>query len=328
MRALTWQGRENVSVETVPDPRDRGADRRDRPRDVHGHLRVRPAPVPRARRVPRRRRRARARGDGRRRGGRPAAPGPPGRRPGRRPVRDRLRHVLDVHAAGCSRQCETTQVAAAGQGRRAVRLHQALRPGARRAGAVPARAAGAVRPGRRARRRQPGRAVPVPVGRAAHRVAGGRVRGGARRAARSVVLGLGPIGQMAARIAAHRGAGLGDRRSTWSPSGSRWRAGTASTSSTSAAPTTSWVRCSDLTDGRGVGRGDRRRRHGGARLARRRGRAKRAATLLPDARRPPADREGRHRTGSPRCTRPSTSRAGAARCRSPACTAARSTRCR
>ena len=77
-------------------------------------------------------------------------------------------------------QCETTQVRAAGQGRRAARLHQAVRPGARRAGRVAARAAGAVRPDHGAGRAA-GRALRLPLRRAPDRVAGSRVR---RRAGR------------------------------------------------------------------------------------------------------------------------------------------------
>ena len=57
----------------------------------------------------------------------------------------------------------------------AARLHEALRPGARRPGRVPARAAGALRPdqGPRGPARRPLR---LPLGRAADRLAGGRVR--------------------------------------------------------------------------------------------------------------------------------------------------------
>ena len=59
----------------------------------------------------------------------------------------------------------------AGQGRRAVRLHLAVRLGARRPGRVPARAAGAVRADQ-GRRRRARRAVPLPVRHPADRVAG------------------------------------------------------------------------------------------------------------------------------------------------------------
>ena len=67
-----------------------------------------------------------------------------------------------------------------GQGRDAVRLHVAVRLGSRRAGRVPPRPAGPVRadqdPGRHA-----GRAVPVPLRRAADRVAGRGLRRHPRR---------------------------------------------------------------------------------------------------------------------------------------------------
>ena len=78
--------------------------------------------------------------------------------------------------------------------------------------------AGPVHPHQGARR-PAGRAVRLPLRRAADGVAGGRVRRRARRAARVVVLGLGPIGDMAARIAQHRGAGRSSA-STWCPSAS------------------------------------------------------------------------------------------------------------
>ena len=76
---------------------------------------------------------------------------------------------------GLQSQCETTQVTRPGHGRRAVRLHEALRPGPRRAGRVPARAAGAVRADQGARGAER-RSLPLPLRRAADRLAGGRVR--------------------------------------------------------------------------------------------------------------------------------------------------------
>ena len=83
----------------------------------------------------------------------------------------------------------------------------------------------------------------------------------------------------------------------------------------------------ELTGGRGPGRRDRRRRHGGARLAARQGR--------PGRRRPAAGRggpaarpTGSRSTGSTRCTPRSRPCAAAAPSRSAASTAARSTRCR
>ena len=106
---------------------------------------------------------------------------------------------------GLQSQCETTQVRDAGHGRRAVRLHQALRPGARRPGRAPARAAGPLRAdqGPRGAARRP---LPVPLRRAADGLAGGRSTPTSRRAAALAVIGLGPIGEMACRIAQHLGA--------------------------------------------------------------------------------------------------------------------------
>ena len=53
--------------------------------------------------------------------------------------------------------------------------------------------------------RAAGRPLRLPLRRAADRLAGGRVRRRSRTAARVVVLGLGPIGDMACRVAHHRG---------------------------------------------------------------------------------------------------------------------------
>ena len=106
---------------------------------------------------------------------------------------------------GLQSQCETTQVREQGMGAALFGYTQALRPGPRRAGRVPARAAGAVRAdqGPRGPARRP---LPVPLRRAADRLAGGAVRrrAGGRDASRCI--GLGPIGEMACRIAQHLGA--------------------------------------------------------------------------------------------------------------------------
>ena len=67
-----------------------------------------------------------------------------------------------------------------GHGRRAVRLLRALRLGARRAGRIPARAAGAVHP-HQGSRGPAGFAVRLPVRRPAHRLAGRRIRRHPRR---------------------------------------------------------------------------------------------------------------------------------------------------
>ena len=108
-------------------------------------------------------------------------------------------------------------------GRRAVRLHQALRPGARRPGRVPAGAAGAVRPDQGARGAAR-RAVPVPVRRAAHRLAGRRVRRRSRRAAASPSSGSGPIGADVARASPGTAARPGDRRRPRARAARAWRA--------------------------------------------------------------------------------------------------------
>ena len=99
---------------------------------------------------------------------------------------------------GLQSQCETTQVHEQGTGAALFGYTKLYGAGARRTGRVPPGPAGAVRTDRRARR-PARRTLPVPLRRAAHRVAGGGVRRGTRRAAPVAVLGLGPIGQMSAR---------------------------------------------------------------------------------------------------------------------------------
>ena len=230
VRALTWQGREDVRVETVPDPRI------EQPTDaivrvtstaicgsdlhLYGVLGM----------YLEQGRHPRSRGDGRRRGGRAGRVAAEGRRPGGGAVRDRVRDVLDVHARA-DVPVRDDAGPRPGQGCRAVRVHQALRAGPRRPGAVPAGAAGPVRTGGRPGRRVARRAVPVPVGRPAHGVAGGRVRAG-------------PVGRHGGRggaradrpdVGPHRRAPRsrrGSSASTSCPSGWTWPAGTASTCST------------------------------------------------------------------------------------------------
>ena len=155
MKAVTWQGKRDVRVENVPDPRDRGADRRDRPGHLHRALRLRPAPVRGARPVHRRGRHPRPRADGDRRGGRR-------RRSTDLTAGDRVVVPFNIACGHCLMCGQRAAVAVrddpgarAGHGRGAVRLHQALRPGARRAGRVPARAAGPVRPDQGARTGRP-----------------------------------------------------------------------------------------------------------------------------------------------------------------------------
>ena len=205
MKAVTWHGKRDVRVDTVPDPAIQ------EPTDAiirvtsTGHLRLRPAPVRGARR-------------------RSSTPGdilghePMGiveevggevtelsrRRPRGRAVQHLLRHLLHVRP-GPALAVRDDPGARARHGRLAVRLHEALRPGAGRAGRVPARAVrqhaadqGAGGAGRRPLR--------LPLRRPADGLAGGASTPGCRTAAALVVLGLGPIGDMATRIALHRGA--------------------------------------------------------------------------------------------------------------------------
>ncbi len=96
------------------------------------------------------------------------------RRPGRDPVQHLLRQLLDVRP-GSLRPVRDDPEPRPGQGRLAARLHEALRPGPRRPGRVPARPAGPLRPdqGPRGPARRP---LPLPLRRAADRLAGGRVR--------------------------------------------------------------------------------------------------------------------------------------------------------
>ena len=202
------------------------------------------------------------------------------------------------HCWMCNRglyaQCETTQVRGAGQGRGAVRLHVAVRLGAGRAGGVPAGPAGAVRPGQ-------GPATGpdeqflflsdvLPTAWQAVAYADTPKDG------TLAVLGLGPIGQIAARIARHLGVGrvigvdpVPERLAAGGPvTGSRPWTWTRSTTSPSA----------DRDDRRPRpgrchrrGRAWRRTGTGGGRQQAGRGRA--------EGHRPAAGRDGRRR--SPTC---------------------------
>ena len=175
MKAVTWHGKRDVRVDTVPDPSIQEPDRRDRPHHVDRHLRLRPASLRGARRrsSTRATSSATSRWASSRRSA-PRSPTSPGR-PRRDPVQHLLRHVLHVRPRPAVAVRDDAG-ARPGQGRRAVRLHEALRPGARRSGRVAARAAGAVRPDQGARGAAR-RSLPLPLRRPADRVAGGRVRG-------------------------------------------------------------------------------------------------------------------------------------------------------
>ena len=100
-------------------------------------------------------------------------------RPRRDPVQHLLRPLLHVRPrAAVAVRDHPGQ--GPGQGRRAVRLHEALRPGPGRPGRVPARPAGPLRPDQGARG-PVGRPLRLPLRRPPHRLAGGRVREHPRR---------------------------------------------------------------------------------------------------------------------------------------------------
>ena len=132
------------------------------------------------------------------------------RRPRRDAVPDLLRPLLHVRA-GAAHPVRDDPGARAGHGRRAVRLHQALRrrcPAGRRSTCACRRRTTARSRCRRARPTSASSTSPTccpPPGRRSSTPA-------CRRAARVVVLGLGPIGDMACRIAQHRGRPRDRRR--------------------------------------------------------------------------------------------------------------------
>ena len=109
--------------------------------------------------------------------------------PRRRRPRRRCRSTSPAATASCATtglqsQCETTQVREYGTGAVAARLHQALRPGPRRPGRVPARPAGPLRADQ-GPRGPAGRPLPVPLRRPPHRLAGRQVRRRARQRQRA-----------------------------------------------------------------------------------------------------------------------------------------------
>ncbi|CAA9401475.1 MAG: Threonine dehydrogenase and related Zn-dependent dehydrogenases, partial [uncultured Quadrisphaera sp.] len=151
-----------------------GTDRRHRQDHLDGDLRLRPAPVRGARPVHRPGLGAGPRADGRRAGGRLRRHAHQARRPRRRPVQHLLRPLLHVLEAAL-RPVRDHAGPRARQGRLPVRLHQALRERARRSGGVPAGAPGAVRADQD-RGRPPRRALPLPLRRRLHRLAGRPLR--------------------------------------------------------------------------------------------------------------------------------------------------------
>ena len=153
---------------------DPGADGRDRPDHLDGDLRLRPAPLQGALDVHGGGRHPRARADGDRRGGRLGGEERQARRPRRPAVQHRVRALLHVRAEPPV-AVRDHPGARAGEGRRPLRLHEALRTGRGRPGGISARAAGPVRADQGARG-PCGRALPLPLGRDSHRLAGRQVR--------------------------------------------------------------------------------------------------------------------------------------------------------
>ena len=212
-------------------------------------------------------RRARPRGDGRGRRGGPEA------RLGDLAVGDRVVVPFQMSCGHCFMcderlysQCETTQVTRVRHRRRAVRVLEALRRGARRAGRIPARAAGRSSPTSRfptgpADERFVYLSDVLPTAWQAVAYAGGSEGRDAWSCS-----GSGPIGDMSTRIAQPPGLS-GDRRRSrarapGAGSGPRCR-GRSTCASTRRISATS-----SATDRRPRRRlGHRRGRHGGARLA-------------------------------------------------------------
>ena len=199
MKALTFHGKRDVRVDEVPDPTI------EEPTDAiirvtsTAHLRLRPAPLRGARAV---------HDEGDILGHEPMG------------IVEEVGAEVDRHrgratassipfniSCGHCFMCDAGALLAvrddagprAGQGRRAVRLHQAVRPGARRPGRVPAGAAGAVRPDQGAGGPPDERFLYLSdvLPTAWQAVEYAAIPDGGTLA----VLGLGPIGQMACRIA-------------------------------------------------------------------------------------------------------------------------------
>ena len=155
-------------------PGDPGADRRHHRGHLQRHLRLGPPPDRGHGALHDGRRRDGPRTDGHRAGGRLRRHRGQGRRPRRRPVQHLVQHLLDV-LAGAAVPVRDDAEPRPGLRRLAVRLHEAVRPGAGRAGRVPARAIRQHAADQGARRPR-GRPVRLPVRRPADGLAGGAVR--------------------------------------------------------------------------------------------------------------------------------------------------------
>ena len=206
MKALTWHGKRDVRVDDVPDPtieEPTDAIIRVTSTGLCGsdlHLYEVLGPFIDAGRRPR------PRADGHRRGG---------RRRGRPTSRSATASSCPFNIScghcfmcehGLQSQCETTQVREQGMGAALfgyTKLYGQVPGGQAEFLRVPA---GPLRAdqGARGPARRP---LPLPLRRPAHRLAGGRSTPTIPDGGSVAVLGLGPIGEMAARIAQHLGAG-------------------------------------------------------------------------------------------------------------------------
>ena len=292
MRALTWQGKRDVRVETVPDPtiqEPTDAIVRITSTAICGsdlHLYEVLGAVPDPGRHPR------PRADGHRRGGRPRGHPHQARRPGGRAVQHLLRLVLDVLAAGSTPSARPPRCASRA---RAPRCSATPRCTARCRAARPS-TCGCRRPSS-ARSRCPTRtrrALPLPLRHPAHRLAGGAVRRRpARRHARRPRPRPGRPVLRPDRPAPRRRAGHRRR-----PGARAARDGAPRTASRSLdlSEVDDVAAGADRADRRPrPGRRDRRGRHGGARLAARQGRPRRRSACCRTRWRQPLDRQVRDR---------------------------------
>ena len=314
VKAVTWHGKRDVRVDDGPRPDDRGADRRDHP----GHLdRRSAAPTCTSTRCS-----APFMSEGDILGHEPMGiveevgaevTQPPARRPRRHPVPDLLRALLHVRP-GAADPVRDDPGPRAGHGRGAVRLHEALRrrcPAARPSTC-------ACRRRSTARSRCP-RARPTTASSTSPTCCRPRGRRSSTptspTAARVVVLGLGPIGDMACRIALHQGAAQVIGVDLVAERLERARARGVEVARPARArrrPRATRPRADRRPR---AGRGDRRRRHGGARLAGRQARPADGRRCCP-TRSPRRSMEtARRRPAGRAATSRSTSCAAAARSR-------------
>ena len=193
MRALTWQGKRDVRVETVPDPtiqQPTDAIVRITSTAICGsdlHLYEVLGAVPHPRRHPR------PRADGHRRGGRPRGDPHQGRATGSSSRSTSPAARAGCARAGCTPSARPRRCREQGKGAALFGYTSLYGAGAGRPGRVPAGAAGPLRPDQGAGGHA-GRAVPLPLRRPADRLAGRRATPTCPAGGTLAVLGLGPIG--------------------------------------------------------------------------------------------------------------------------------------